>query len=131
MNTMVKAASYDYNIHLLEDPVENTNEQKLIEDKYYSEMDCYGLLGSPTEPNDPAYWLQMALKIMRYIGIAALFGFSTVDFVKAIIGQDSDALQKAIKTTSKRFIYAILLFFVPVVVEFIMNLFGVYGTCAL
>lgn len=101
------------------------------EDIGYTDMDCYGLLGSPDSPNNPAYWLQKGLEIMRYAAIIALIGFSTSDFIVAISQQDQDALKKAINKTLKRFIYAIILFFVPVITEFIMNLFGVYGTCSL
>ncbi len=97
----------------------------------YEDMDCYGMLGMPEDPNSPAYWLQLALKIMRYIAIAALLVLSTIDFVMAITKQDNDALKKAIQTTIKRFIFAVLLFFVPLLTEFIMDFFGVYGTCAL
>ena len=97
----------------------------------YEGMDCYGLLGMPEDPNSPAYWLQLALQIMRYIAIAALLILSTIDFVMAITKQDNDALKKAIQTTVKRFIFAVILFFVPLLTEFIMDFFGVYGTCAL
>ncbi len=97
----------------------------------YTGMDCYGLLGPTSDPNAPAYWLQKALQVIRYAGIAALFIFSTIDFVKAIVNQDNDALRKAISTTVKRFIYAILIFFVPILTENILRFFGVYGTCAL
>ena len=97
----------------------------------YTDMDCYGLLGSTSDPNDPAYWLQKALQVIRYAGIVALFVLSTVDFVKAIVNQDNDALKKAINTTVKRFIYAVLIFFIPMLTESILKFFGVYGTCAL
>lgn len=97
----------------------------------YTDMDCGGLLGDPNDSNYPAYWLQLALKILRYIGMAALVVLSTIDFVQAIVKQDNDALIKAIKTTAKRFVFAVLLFFAPMLVEFIMSFFGVYGTCSL
>lgn len=100
-------------------------------DYYYSDMDCYGLLGNPNDANAPAYWIQFALKIMRYAAIIALFGLSTADFIKAFTSQNQDAMKTAFSTAGKRLIYAVLIFFLPVVVEFIMNLFGVYGTCAL
>lgn len=103
-----------------------------VEDNYgYSHMDCYGLLGSPDDANNPSYWLQKGLEVMRYAAIIALVGLSTADFIKAISAQDQDALKKAISTTLKRFIYAIIIFFVPVIAELIMNFFGVYGTCSL
>ncbi len=97
----------------------------------YSDMDCSGLLGDPDDANFPAYWLQLALEIIRYAAIIALVGLSTADFVKAIVAQDQDALKKATQTTIKRFIYAVMIFFIPILLELVMNFFGVYGTCSL
>ncbi len=92
-------------------------------------VNCTSLLGSPGDSNYPAYWIQFALNVMRYVGIAALVVLSTIDFIQAIVKQDNDALNKAIKTTAKRFVFAVILFFVPLFVETIMNLFGIYGNC--
>lgn len=103
----------------------------VVEDYTYQDMNCYGLLGDPNDANFPAYWVQLALSLMRYAAIIALVGLSISDFVKAITSQNQDALKKAISTTGKRFIFAIMVFFAPIVVELIMNLFNVYGTCAL
>ncbi len=108
-----------YDVVLLEETTNNT----------YTGMNCKALLGDPEDANYPAYWIQYSLNIMRYAAIIALLGFSTADFIKAIVAQDNDALQKAIQKTVKRAIYAVILFFVPMIVSFIMNLFGVYGTC--
>ena len=80
-------------------------------------------LGDPTNSQYPAYWLQEILNIMRYVAIVALLVLVTTDFVKAVARNDKDAL--------KRFIYCVILFFVPIIVNFIMNLFGVYGSCGI
>ena len=66
-------------------------------------------LGDPTNSQYPAYWLQEILNIMRYVAIVALLVLVTI----------------------KRFIYCVILFFVPIIVNFIMNLFGVYGSCGI
>ena len=92
---------------------------------------CTTLLGDQGNENDPAYWIQKALIVMRYLGIALLLAYSTLDFVKAITEQDNDAVTKAAKKTGKRLIFAILLFFVPVIVSFLMTFLGLYGTCGL
>ena len=52
-------------------------------------------LGDPTNSQYPAYWLQEALNIMRYIAIVALLVLVTIDFVKAVASNDKDALKKA------------------------------------
>ena len=87
--------------------------------------------GDPNVNGTPAYWMQQALEIMKYIAIVALLVLSTLDFIKALAQNDKDALKKAGNTTVKRFIYCVLLFFAPMIVEFMMSLFGAYGTCGI
>ncbi len=88
-------------------------------------------LGNPEDSQYPAYWLQEALNIMRYIAIVALLVLVTIDFVKAVASNDKDALKKAGSTAIKRFIYCVLLFFVPIVIKIIMTMFGAYGSCGI
>jgi hypothetical protein len=88
-------------------------------------------LGDPTNSQYPAYWLQEALNIMRYIAIVALLVLVTIDFVKAVASNDKDALKKAGSTAIKRFIYCVLLFFVPIVIKIVMTMFGAYGSCGI
>lgn len=88
-------------------------------------------LGNPEDSQYPAYWLQETLNIMRYIAIVALLVLVTIDFVKAVASNDKDALKKAGSTAIKRFIYCVLLFFVPIIVKIIMTMFGAYGSCGI
>ena len=92
-------------------------------------VNCEYLFGDPDNSNDIAYWLQWSMNLMKYIGIIALFILSTVDFVKALIQNDQDALKKAGMTTAKRFIFCVILFFLPIIIDFAMTLLGAYGTC--
>lgn len=87
-----------------------------------------GLLGSPTDPNDTAYYLQTALDIMKYIAIVALISLSSIDFIKAVASSDSDALKKAGKTAAKRLMYTVILFLFPIILKFIFELIGIYGS---
>ena len=91
--------------------------------------ECEGILGDTDKSSDPAYWLQWILNAMKYVAIIALFVLVTMDFIKAIVANDKDAIKKAGSTAVKRFIYCVILFFLPIIVEFLMSLFGVYGTC--
>lgn len=121
--------------------VENVNTEELMgelenffagienEGEIYNKMDCEGLLGNPEDSNALAYWIQWMLNIIKYIAIIALLILSTMDFIKAIVSGDKDALKKASITTIKRFLFAVLIFFLPIIVEVIMKLFGAYGTC--
>ena len=91
---------------------------------------CPGF-GDPEIKDYPAYWMQKTLNVMKYIAIVALLVLVTTDFLKAIVQDDKDALKKAGSTALKRFIYCVLLFFVPIFVKIIMEFFGAYGTCGI
>ncbi len=93
------------------------------------ENNCESYLGDPDIDSTPAYWLQRILDIMKYAAIIALFVFVTLDFMKAIVANDKDAIKKAGSKAIKRFIYCVLIFFLPIIVELLMELFGIYGTC--
>jgi len=90
---------------------------------------CNALFGDKNDNRSIAYWLQWGLDLMKYIAIIALLALSTIDFIKALVADDKDAIKKASMTTAKRFVFAVLIFFLPIVVEMLMNLFGAYGTC--
>ncbi len=92
---------------------------------------CDNLFGDPDDVDCTAYWMQWILNIAKYVAIAALLVLSTVDFIKALASNDKDALKKASMTTAKRFIFVVILFFLPIIVDFIMRLFGAYGTCGI
>lgn len=42
-----------------------------------------------------------------------------------------NALKKAGNKALKRFIYCVLLFFLPTIISLIMTMFGAYGTCGI
>ena len=84
---------------------------------------CNSIFGDPTDVDCPAYWIQWALNLIRYIAIIALFGLSIVDFIKALISNDNDGLKKAGVNTAKRFIYCVLIFFLPIIVNLVSEMF--------
>ncbi len=95
------------------------------------ESTCTSYLGSVDNPEEPAYWLQYILNLMKYAAIIALFVLVTFDFMKAIVENDKDAIKKAGQKAIKRFIYCVLIFFLPIIVEFLMELFGIYENCGI
>lgn len=92
---------------------------------------CQSYFGDPTCDGCPAYWMQWAMDLIKYIAIGALLLLVTMDFFKALVQNDKDALKKAGTNAMKRFIYCVLIFFLPMIIEFIMSLFGAYGTCGI
>lgn len=95
------------------------------------ELECQGILGDPTNPDATAYWVQKALDILRYVAIIALIILSSIDFIKAVTQQDSDALKKAGQTFVKRLVYCVLIFLTPTIVNFLMKFIGAYSTCGI
>ncbi len=87
--------------------------------------------GDPNIETDPAYWIQWILNLMKYMAIIALLVLVISDFFKAIVENDKDALKKAGSKALKRFIYCVLLFFLPTIISLIMTMFGAYGTCGI
>ncbi len=108
-----------FNNDIVEDNIENKYEE------YKTDSTCDTLLGSTTSPDYPAYWLKLALDIMKYLGIIALVVLSTIDFIKAIAEQDSDALSKATKTTISRLIFAVILFIFPPILQLLFDVAGI------
>ena len=92
-------------------------------------INCEYLFGDPDNSRYVAYWMQWTMNLIKYLGIIALFVMSTVDFVKALVQSDQDALKKAATTSVKRFIFCVLLFFLPIIVDTLMSFLGAYGTC--
>ena len=59
-------------------------------------------------------WIQIAAPIL----VIVLGG---VDFAGALLKDDADALKKAIGTFTKRLIIAVILFFVPIIIKFVLD----------
>lgn len=92
---------------------------------------CDTIFGDPEDDTSVAYFLNQILTIMQYAGPLLCLVLSISDFVKAAASQDKDALSKATKTTGKRIVLAMILFFIPVLVDFLFPLLGWYGTCGI
>ena len=76
-------------------------------------------------------FLQQIFDIFKFIAPLLCLALSMMDFVKAVASQDKDALAKATKTTGKRIIYAIVLFFIPDLINYLFELLGWVGTCGI
>ena len=93
---------------------------------------CESILGDPKDDTSFAYFLQEAFTVIQWAGPILCVILSLVDFIKAIASQDKDAITKAVKTSIKRFIFAVLLFFLPMIVNFLLgDVLGWYGTCGI
>lgn len=95
----------------------------------HSFADYGGFLGDDEDdPEQPIYYVNWVIEIIKYAAIMCLLGFSIADFFKAIVSNDKDALKKAGSTTVKRFIYCVIIFFLPIVIDFLLDLFQINET---
>lgn len=87
---------------------------------------CDSYLGSPTDKNDPAYYLSFAFKLIKYVAILILFAMTIADALKTVASQKGDAMQKMLITALKRLVIVIIIFFIPNLIEFLFEIFGIY-----
>ncbi len=76
-------------------------------------------------------FLQELFNIIKYAGPILCLVLSTMDFIKAAAAQDKDALKKAAQTSLKRLGLAIILFFIPNIIDFLFPKLGWNGTCGI
>lgn len=86
-----------------------------------SEASCDSLLGSVDNPDEPAYYLELAFTIIKYVAIIILIVFSMKDFVVAIIKKDEEAVKNATSSSVKRLMYCVIIFVLPILVKLILN----------
>ena len=103
---------------------------------YDKDQTCSGgdsLLGDPNDPNSVAWLLQQILDFIKVVGPILVVVLSSVDFAKVIIKSDDEAMAKAQKKLITRLLLAALLFFIPLLVTVLLDLFGLTSesTCGL
>ena len=103
----------------------DTSPQVLATDK------CNAIFGDPNTEGDFANYLQQIFNVFKYLAPALVIVLSIVEFIKATASDDKDALMKATKKTGTRIVLAILLFFIPGLINFLFDKLGWYGTCGI
>ena len=66
--------------------------------------------------------LQNFFNFFKIIVPLLVIGLSTYDFIKAITAKDDNDIKKSFTRLIKRLVYAVILFFLPVILNFLMNL---------
>lgn len=128
VNAKVVNNNFTSDIYILD------NEDLL--DDYNKDQECTGgnsLLGDPNDPNSVAWLLQHFLDYIKIIGPVLVIILSSIDFASVIVKGDDDAMAKAKKKLTTRLILAGCLFFIPIFVTLLLDLFGITGnaTCGL
>lgn len=83
------------------------------------ELDCDGIFG-----DELLDFIGDIFKWIRILAPIAVILLSSVEFAGALLQDDRDALKKASNRFVKRLIIAVALFFVPLILEFILNIFN-------
>lgn len=94
---------------------------------------CTSILGSRGTKGSPAYYLDFAFNILKYAAIVMLLVFTILDFTKAVASSDNDSLKKALQKAIKRIIICVVIFFLPILINFVLELLGIVdsATCGI
>ena len=90
-------------------------------------IDCDGsdsLLGNPEDENSVAWLLQQIFIFVKIVGPILVVVLSSIDYAKVIIQSDDESMGKANKKLMWRLILAALLFFIPLLIQVFLQMFG-------
>lgn len=107
--------------------IDSTNVQYKLD----GESGSCPILGDPKDDSSTAAFLQSIFNIIKLLGPILCVVLIIIDLVKAVASQDKDALAKVGKTSAKRVGYALVIFLLPTLIDFVFNLLGWYGTCGI
>lgn len=124
------------NTFILDREETDISDMEDIMDDYNQNQNCSSdtsLFGNPNDPDSVAWLLQQILNYTRVIGPILVIVLSSVEFAKVIIQSDDEAMGKAQKKLINRLILVVALFFVPTLVQVLLQIFGITGdpTCGL
>lgn len=76
--------------------------------------------------------IEGAFNIFKIVAPIFVVLMSTFDFIRAIVGKVDGDMKKAFVKLMKRFVFAIILFFLPIIINFFLGLWDPnYSTCIL
>jgi hypothetical protein len=122
--------------NILTDGVTSTDDLQDWLDDYNQDQDCEGsnsILGDPDDEDSVAWLLQQVLNYIKIIGPILVVILSSIDFIQVIVKSDDEAMKKAGNKLGMRLILAASLFFIPTLVEVLLDIFGFTSsaTCGL
>lgn len=100
-------------------------------------VDCETIFGSKDDPNSLRYLIDEILMYPKILVPIILILLGMLDFGKAVIASKEDQMKKAQETFVKRIIAAVAIFFIPVLVDLLMELADIvwagtgYSSCGL
>lgn len=96
-------------------------------------MNCNSLLGDTEDEESVAWLVQHILNYVKLAGPVLVLIFTSIDYLKALVQSDDETMAKNNKKLATRILLAVLLFFIPTLVNVLLGLFGftTSGTCNL
>lgn len=77
--------------------------------------------------NDLRAWLIQLLDIIKIGGLVLTLIFGMLDFFKGVTSGEADAMKKVFKSFSRRLIAVVVLFLIPLLIEFLLGLITING----
>ena len=99
----------------------------ILDNNTSQNIDCDGsdsLLGNPEDENSVAWLLQQIFNFVKIVGPILVVVLSSIDYAKVIIQSDDESMGKANKKLMWRLILAALLFFIPLLIQVFLQMFG-------
>lgn len=88
------------------------------------------LFGDPQDPDEFAYYLQVAFDVIKFLGPALVIIVTIIDLLRITAEQKQDGELKKIGVKSlKRIIYAAIIFVLPGILTWFFQLMGLFGPC--
>lgn len=85
-------------------------------------VDCNEIFGSKNDPDSISYLVNEILQYPRIIVPILIILLGILDFAKAVVAGKEDEMKKAQSTFVKRVIAGVIFFFIPVIVDIVMQL---------
>ncbi len=102
-----------------------------IDSLLFLDASCQGTLGSPDTPGTTAYLLQEIFDVIKLAVPVLLIVLTVIEFMKAVTSGKDDAIKVAFKHTITRLILGLIIFLLPTLIDYIMELLGLYDTCGI
>lgn len=83
--------------------------------------DCNGVFGDPKDSNSIANLIVMFLNIFRIAAPVLVIVFGSVDLFMAMVSSSEDKMKKAQNKFMQRLMLGVCLFFVPTVLELVLD----------
>lgn len=124
-----KSNENDSNQTEIENPIlgDNNEVQQEPTPKPSENVDCNGIFA-----NEFGEYLKQIYDLLKFAIPIIILGYAIVDFLKALAAQDAAEVKKAANKLVKRLIIGVLIFVLPTILEFFLDLAGVqFGVCDL